>query len=68
MLVSAIQTDATPDKAANYLLVKWESNGTSNFACGAVLNFDKRQYDKVRAIVETKLDDNALQVLLALKL
>jgi hypothetical protein len=44
-----------------------ESNGTG-FACGAVLNFDKRQYDKVRAIVETKLDDNALQVLLALEL
>lgn len=68
MLVSAIQTDAKPDKSANYLLAKWESSGTSNFACGAVLNFDKRQYDKVRAIVETKLDDNALQILLALEL
>lgn len=68
MLVSAIQTDAKPDKSANYLLAKWESSGTSNFACGAVLNFDSRRYDKVRAVVETKLDDNALQVLLALEL
>ncbi|NQD57513.1 hypothetical protein HP546_19430 [Pseudomonas sp. CM25] len=68
MLVSAIQTDAKPDKSANYLLLKWESSGTRNFACGAVLNFDPRQYDKVRSLVETKLDDNALQVLLALEI
>lgn len=68
MLVSAMQTDEQPDKKANYLLAKWESSGSNNFACGAVLNFDQRQYEKVRALVETKLDDNALQVLLALEI
>lgn len=68
MLVSAMQTDAKPDKSTNLLLAKWESSGTSNFACGAVLNFDQRQYEKVRSLVEAKLDDNALQVLLALEI
>ncbi|AUA31552.1 hypothetical protein CWR53_02530 [Pseudomonas sp. SGAir0191] len=68
MMVSAVQTDAKPDKKANYLLAKWESSGTTNYACGAVLNLDQRQYEKVRAVVETKLDDNALEVLLALEI
>lgn len=68
MLVSAMQTDAKPDKTANYLLAKWESSGSTNFACGAVLNFDQRQYEKIRSLVEAKLDDNALQVLLALEI
>ncbi|WP_449430975.1 hypothetical protein [Pseudomonas putida] len=68
MLVSAIQTDAKPDKDANYLVFKWESSGTSNFACGAVLTFDRRQYEKIREVIDTKLDDNALEVLLSLKI
>ncbi|MFV3287266.1 hypothetical protein ACNFBR_00850 [Pseudomonas sp. NY11955] len=66
MLVSAMQTDAEPGKKASYLLAKWQSSGTTNFACGAVLDFDQHQYERVRALVETKLNDNALQVLLAL--
>ncbi|PYB71630.1 hypothetical protein DMX11_19570 [Pseudomonas sp. LB-090624] len=66
MAVSAIQTDAKPDKTANYLLAKWDSSGTTNFACGAVLEFDARQYEKLRSAVEGKLDASALEVLLAL--
>lgn len=68
MLVSAIQTDAEPDKASNLLLFKWESSGTTNFACGAVLVFDQRRYQKARPIIEGKLDDKALETLLVLEL
>lgn len=68
MLVSAVQTDAEPDKSNNYLLFKWESNGTANYACAAALTFTPAIYEKGQAIVRQKISDKAVETLLSLQL
>ncbi|WDY57448.1 hypothetical protein [Pseudomonas sp. PSKL.D1] len=68
MLLSAIQTDAEPDKDANYLLFKWSSSGTSNYTGSAALSLHRSLYEANRDVLISRVHGNARATLLSLKL
>ncbi|EKT4523652.1 hypothetical protein QEM13_002929 [Pseudomonas putida] len=68
MLLTAVHTDAEPDVNGNFLLFKWNSNGSTTYTGVAALVFHRGLYEQNRDVLIDRVSKNARSTLLSLKL